>query len=215
MKFIIEKTMADKNSASPQGKSQVLDFLAPLAASMTDSIVRQEFVKQLSEHLQISESTVLSRIKPQAANRFGPADNSDDYCGTLEGNFMRLLLAVPTIISEARQFISPETFTDQFSSDLYSMVLGCFDENAHLDKLIDKVNDPEAKRIISLLYAKGAREENAIEELRHTIIRLQTKFLRFQIRQISKRLKFEPSKRTELMEQLKDFTTQLKELETP
>ena len=127
---------------------------------------------------------------------------------------MRLLLNAPTIISEARQFIRPETFTDQFSSDLYSKIIQCFDERASVDGLIDKVNDPDAKRTVSLLFAKGGQEENALEELRHTVVRLQSKYLRFQIRQLSNRLKFEPSKRTALMEQLKDFTTQLKELET-
>jgi len=213
--FIVEKAMADKGNATPQGKSKVLDFLAPLAASMTDAIVRHEFVKQLSERLNISESMVLGRIKPSGSVQTKVStEQNDDYCGTLEGNFMRLLLNAPTIISEARQFIRPETFTDQFSSDLYSKIIQCFDERASVDGLIDKVNDPDAKRTVSLLFAKGGQEENALEELRHTVVRLQSKYLRFQIRQLSNRLKFEPSKRTALMEQLKDFTTQLKELET-
>jgi len=66
MKFIIEKAIADKNADTPQGKSQVLDFLAPLAQSMTDSIVRQEFIKLIAEHLLISEATVHGRLKNNA-----------------------------------------------------------------------------------------------------------------------------------------------------
>jgi hypothetical protein len=63
------------------------------------------------------------------------------------------------------------------------------------------------------LYAKGAQEENALEELRHTVIRLQAKYLRRRIHEIGNRMKNEPSKRKDLMDQLKEFSTQLKELE--
>ncbi len=126
---------------------------------------------------------------------------------------MRLLLSTPSIIAEARQFIRPETFTDQFSNNLYSIILRCYDENQQLDTLIDTIIDPEMKRIVSLLYAKGLSEENPLEELRHTVVRLQAKYLRRQINEIGNQMKNEPSKRKTLMEQLKEFSTQLKELE--
>lgn len=213
MKFIIEKAVADKSADTPQGKSQVLDFLAPLGQSMTDSIVRQEFVKQLSEHLRISEATVHGRLKNHAyALNKNPLE-TQEYSGTLEGNFMRLLLSTPSLIPEARQFIRPETFTDQFSNNLYSMILRCFDENEHMDTLVDAITDPEVKRIVCSMYAKELRDENTLEELRHTVVRLQVKFLRRQIQEIGGRMKKEPLKRTAFMEQLKEFSTQLKELE--
>jgi hypothetical protein len=93
------------------------------------------------------------------------------------------------------------------------MIVRCYDENQQLDTLVDRIADPEVKRIVSLLYAKGAQEENALEELRHTVIRLQAKYLRRRIHEIGNRMKNEPSKRKDLMDQLKEFSTQLKELE--
>ena len=215
MKFIIEKAIADKNADTPQGKSQVLDFLIPLAQSMTDPIVRQEFKKQIAAHLNMTDA---STYEYKDFDKFvllqnKKAENADDYCGTLEGNFMRLLLSSPSIIAEARQFIRPETFTDQFSNNLYSIIIRCYDENQQLDTLVDRIADPEVKRIVSLLFTKGAQEENAFEELRHTAIRLQAKYLRRRIHEIGNRMKNEPSKRKDLMDQLKEFSTQLKELE--
>jgi DNA primase len=214
MKFIIEKAMADKSADTPQGKSQVLAFLVPLAQSITDSVVRQEFKKQIVDRLHITDASAYEQFDKFVSLQNKIAENPDNYCSTLEGNFMRILLTTPSIIAEARQFIRPETFTDQFSNNLYSMIVRCYDENQQLNTLVDRIADPEVKRIVSLMYAKGVQEENALEELRHTVVRLQSKYLRFQIRQLSNRLKFEPLKRTALMEQLKDFTTQLKELET-
>ena len=212
MKFIIEKAIVDKSIDTPQGKSQVLDFLVPLAQSMTDSIVRQEFVKQIAEHLQVSETTVHGRLKKSVTMQASAGD-PDNYCGTLEGKFVRLLLSNPSFIPETRQFISPETFTDQFSNNLYSIIIQCFEKNDQLNTLIDALSDPEAKRIVSLMYAKGVEEENPLEELRHTVLRLQGKYLKYQKYQIQKRLKSEPLNRKALMEQFKEFSTQLKELE--
>ncbi len=213
MEFIIKKAITDKGIDTPQSKSQVLEFLVPLAQSMTDSIVRQEFIKQIAEHLHVSEATVHGRLKKSLYLHNKITDNADDYCGTLEGNFMRLLLSSPSIIAEARQFIRPETFTDQFSNNLYSIIVRCYDANQQLDALIGTIIDPEMKRIVSLLYAKGLSEDNPLEELRHTVVRLQAKYLRRQINEIGNQMKNEPSKRKTLMEQLKEFSTQLKELE--
>jgi DNA primase len=213
MKFVIEKAMNDKSAETPQGRSQALDFLTPLAQSMADSIVRQEFIKLIAEHLNVSEATVHGRINNLVPSQSRTAESADDYCGTLEGNFMRLLVSNPSIIAEARHFIRPETFTDHFSNNLYSMIVRCYDENQQLDTLVDRISDPAVKRTVSLLYAKGMQEENALEELRHTIVRLQEKYLRRQIHDVGNRMKNEPSKRKALMEQLKEFSTQLKELE--
>ena len=214
MKFIIEKAVEDKSIDTPQGKSQVLAFLVPLAQSMTDSVVRQEFKKQIVDRLHITDASAYEQFDKFVSLQNKIAENPDNYCSTLEGNFIRLLLSSPSIIAEARQFIRPETFTDQFSNNLYSMIIRCYDKNERLDTLVDAITDPEVKRIVSLMYTKGVQEDNALEELRHTTVRLQAKYLRRQIHDIGNRMKNEPLKRKALMEQLKGFSTQLKELET-
>jgi replicative DNA helicase len=181
---------------------------------MTDSVVRQEFKKQIVDRLHITDASAYEQFDKFVSLQNKIAENPDNYCSTLEGNFIRLLLSSPSIIAEARQFIRPETFTDQFSNNLYSMIIRCYDKNERLDTLVDAITDPEVKRIVSLMYTKGVQEDNALEELRHTTVRLQAKYLRRQIHDIGNRMKNEPLKRKALMEQLKGFSTQLKELET-
>jgi DNA primase len=212
--FIVNKAIADKGADSPQKKSAVLDYLVPLAQSLSDSIVRQDFVKTVSELLNINESIVVSRIKRQSGAVQANAKSSDDYSSTVEGNFIRLLLCDPSLINEARRYIPPETFTDLFSTNLYSIIVQCYDEEPHLGTLMGSLSDPEAKRIVSLFFAKGAYEGNVHEELRHTMLRLQRKFLKNRIRQNQSLMKTRPRDRAALMEQVKEDSTQLKELET-
>jgi len=211
--FIIQKAMADKGVDSPQKKSAVLDYLVPLAQSISDSIVRQDFIKNISERLHVNESIVAGRIKRPGAAARTDFNSADDYSGSIEGNFMRLLLSDPSIIKEARRYITPETFTDQFSTDLYSIILRCFDENAQLNTLMGSLAEPEAKRIVSLLFSKEAQESNVHEELRHTMLRLQRKFLKNRIRLNQSLMKTQPLRRAALMDEVKHDSTQLKELE--
>jgi hypothetical protein len=139
-------------------------------------------------------------------------DTAAAYFGTIEGNFVRLLLNNPDRIKEARHFILPETFSDQFSGKLYSMLLTSYDEDARLTTLLGSIPDEETKRIISYAYALEAPGEDAREEVIHTIGRLQSKYLQKQIRDISDRMRKEPRNRTELLERLKEYSTQLKAL---
>jgi DNA primase len=215
--FIIEKTIADKGIESPQKKSAALDFLAPLIQSTTDSIVRQDLIKQISERLHVDENIIVSRIKKQTAalpRSEASALSTADYSATIEGNFIRMLLSNPESIKEARQYITPETFTDQFSTDLYSIILHCFDEAPNLGTLIGSIADPEMKRVVSRLFAQGEYEGALSEDLRHSMLRLQRKFLKNRIRQTQFTLKSQPHDKAALMEQVKQDSTQLKELET-
>jgi DNA primase len=218
MRFIIAKAMADHAADTPYGKSTALSALAPLVRSVTDSVVQGEFIKQISEALSLTEDVVRKRVKQSdtapAVTQRPSKDFSAAFFGTMEGNFIRLLLANPQLIDEARRFILPETFSDQFSGKLYSLLLASFDEDAHLTTLLGRIPDEDTKRVISFAYAQDANapEENAHEEMVHTMRRLQAKYLQKQIRDLSGQMKKEPRNGTMLLEKLKEYSTQLKAL---
>jgi len=217
MRFTIEKTAADNKADTPYGKSATLSALAPLAQSLTDAVVQREFVKQIGEFLSLGEDVVYQRIGrtrgPQTLQ--GGIQQSPDadaaYFGTIEGVFIRLLLTNPDLIPEARQFILPETFTDQFSGELYLDLLKSFDENERLETLLSRAGD-EAKRMISFAFANETRESDSREELIHTMKRLQEKFLRCKVNETRVLIGKEPSKRSVLLEKLRELSLQLKAL---
>jgi DNA primase len=216
MRFIIDRAVIDNTADSPYGKSAALTTLSPLVAAITDTVVKREFVKLISEALSLPEDLVYKRIRQAnvspALQEKQSKDTAAAYFGTIEGNFIRLLLNNPDRIKEARHFILPETFSDQFSGKLYSMLLTSYDEDARLTTLLGGIPDEETKRIISYAYALEAPGEDAREEVIHTIGRLQSKYLQKQVRDISDRMRKEPRNRTELLERLKEYSTQLKAL---
>lgn len=214
--FIIEKTIEDNDISSVRGKSAVITSLEPLYKSMKQ-LQKPFFVKELAEYLLIKEEDVLNRLKSlnnssTKSNLYlnGSAVKYD--INSLEGTFLRILFTKPELLLEARQYVVPETVTDSVSSDIYSLMIETFDEFGNLNDICDRTNDSELKRIISLLLVKPALEDYIHEELVQKIIHIRAKFLRFKLREIQVLMKREPDRRTELLSQLQDYSTQLKDL---
>jgi DNA primase len=216
MKFIIKKTIEDTGIDTPQKKSATLDAIVPLVQSMADSIVRMEFVKLLSEALHISEAIILDRFKrPTKTADPRTSWGNGDFAGTLEGHFLQLLISDPSLIKEACNYITPETFTDHFSGDLFFTIVTCFEKDPDLDSLVGSISDPEKKRIISQLFALGKYEGDVREDLRHSVLRLQRKFLKNRRHHYQERMKNELDNRTNLLKLVREDATQQKEIETP
>lgn len=87
-----------------------------------------------------------------------------------------------------------------------------YNQNGNLNRICDRTDNSEIKRIISLLLVKPALEDHINEELVQKIVHLRAKFLRFKLREIQVQMKKEPKRRTELLCQLQDYSTQLKDL---
>ncbi|HUI93054.1 MAG TPA: DNA primase [Chitinivibrionales bacterium] len=218
MKFIIAKTAADNRAETPYGKSAALNALAPLAQALSDAVVQREFVKQMGEALSLTEDVIYQRIR----QRQGPAaprpvrqeseDTAAAFFGTIEGNFIRLLLANPHLVLEARQFIAPETFTDKFSGELYLTVLRSYDESPDLVTLLKNVRDDETGRMLSFAFANEADAGNPNDELVHVMRRLQEKFIRSKIKANQEIMKKDPGQRAVLLEKNRDLSLQLKDL---
>jgi DNA primase len=216
MRFIIDRAIADNPADTPYGKSAALDALVPLIGSLGDAVVRREFIKQAGESLSVPEDIIYTRIR-QVTSAPGTLPQKQStaaaaYFATIEGNFIRILINHPDLINEARRYVQPETFSDQFSGKLYFIVLKSFDQDSGLKTLLANCADEETKRIVSCAFLAEPKESDAREEMIHSIGRLQMKFLKQRMRDVSDRIKKEPGNRTKLLEQLKDYSTQLKAL---
>jgi DNA primase len=215
LEFIIEKAI-DRHGRTPRGQKAVIEELAPLETSMTNALARSSFKKTLAERLGIDEKMVyqLMRAAGQAGGqKVSPAINDDVYLRSLEGSFLHLLITRPELIAEARQYIAPQTLTDVMASDIYSILLKLFDEKGNLNGIIDSTAEGEAQRIVSRMLVQPALEEHLQEELVQKIIHLRAKFLRARIRDIKVLLKQPVAARATLLTELKECSSQLKDLE--
>jgi DNA primase len=99
--------MQEHDASTPRGKSAVISALEPLVQSINDSIVRQNFKKELSERLNIDEKLVYSRFnkggkKNSTEERTGILSSDEEYLTSLEGSFLRILFTKPELINEIR-----------------------------------------------------------------------------------------------------------------
>jgi hypothetical protein len=130
----------------------------------------------------------------------------------MEGMFIWILLTNPELITDARKFILPETFTDQFSGEVYSILIDAFDENPALTTILNHANDEGLKRVLSFAYANDPPVTNAHDDLFHFMKRLQVKFLQHRERELRTRMKKTPLEGAELLKQIHDLITQRKAL---
>ncbi|MBD3343629.1 MAG: DNA primase [Chitinivibrionales bacterium] len=216
IEFVINKAIADHNGRTPRGKSEVINHCRPLFESIKDTIVRSSCIKQLAETLDIDERIVYSKIKNRKETSPDPntaRKTAVDFLQTLEGNFIRLIFFNPQLITMARERITPESLTDQFSANLYSIILTVYTQSGKLDQCISRAEDPETKTIFSLLAVYPVSEENAEEELFHTMKKLEIKYLRNSARQNRKKMENNPGQRAALLEENNRIMSQINRLE--
>ncbi len=175
MRYIIEKTAINRRRHSLR-KIGHAAALRPCSIA-SDPVVQREFIKQLAERLSLSEDLVHRQVRQgsgAATAGYAPSrpDEAAAYFGSIEGNFIRLLLSAPSLIAEARRFITPVTFTYQFTGELYLHLLASFDDKGSLDSLLSRAADNE-KRIITFAFRNETPVADANEELVQPMERLQ------------------------------------------
>jgi DNA primase len=213
--FIIQKAVSEHDKGSPQGKSAIITFLAPLIQSMSDSIVQHEFVKQLAEELDIAESLIYNKLNqaPKAGEGRTDKVSADAFLNTIEGRFLGLLTANPELIEAIEGRIAAEMFTDQFSAKLFLLIAQACREKLPFSNAISGEADPEARRILSALIVQPPPADNPQEELSHVIKRLERKYLKRRIREIGRMLGDKTESTEELLRKHKEFSQRLQELD--
>jgi len=217
--FIINR-MIVLHGKTPAGKTAVIEALKPLVISLRDQIIIDDLNNKIAEKLSSTEQEQKLAKKELLKNAGFNRTNSrqqpdvDQYFATsMEGLFIRILLAKPEFVPEARSYVLPETLTNDLSVNIYSLLLEVFDRDGSFDRILDSTPDPEIRRVVSLLMVKDIVEEHIHEELVQKIIFLRKKYLRSRQRECKILMKHEPHRREELLRLLQDYTTQLHELD--
>jgi DNA primase len=178
--FLIDMAAAESDG-SPHGKSRVLDELAPYAHAHQDAIVRDGFIEKLSQRLRLDKRLVADKIKGAAAPAAlaaAPAEKNDGEpaLNPLERDFLRLLVASPKLITEARKCLPPNYLTDPAAENIYSIMLGLHAEKGGLDGLLDACGEDAAlRRAVTWLSVYPLHGENLEEEFVQKVLLLRRK----------------------------------------
>jgi DNA primase len=217
--FVLGRAIGAHGLDTAHAKSAVVGDMAAVLDEVADDIVRADYVKRIADRLSVPEQLVLSRLKratplspPKPAEK-APVSHapSVSLANRPEGHFLRLLLSHPELITEAREYVGPDVLTDKFANELYSIVGKAFQQGGSLLRLLDLAENDDQKRCIAELSAAPVAAADPQDELVHTVVELQKKFLRTQLRAITQQLRQTPTDRA-LLQQQRDVSIKLKDL---
>ncbi|MDR3013439.1 MAG: DNA primase [Chitinispirillales bacterium] len=221
--FLIDKLISEHDDTS-HSKSKIADELVLYARTLSDSIVRDDFLTKLTQRLRVDRHHITEKFNKAGNSRLSSNDASahehvlpgdEKALGKLEEDFLRIILTRPEFIIHARRYISPETFTDATPANIYSVILECYASKGNLDELPDAIgSDSEAVRLVSMLTVKPMRMENIQAELDQKILRLRRKHLKNRMSLLREALgRGSEADKGQLLEEIKKCGEFLKELE--
>ncbi len=218
--FAIQHAVQTYALDTPQGKSAVVNHMAPLVAATSDPIVASEYVKQIAESSQVREQFVLAAVrKARTAGAREAGELSappEKFLSSVEGSVLALMVHHPQLIEIAMERVEAKTFTDSFSMNLYSLIVDTYRHDTTLQTLVSRVEEGEAKRVLSRILVQPWPVEDPELELRYGLGRLEAKALKAQMRSISSKLKNEHNdqQKNRLLEEQNRIAQSLRELET-
>lgn len=223
--FVLQRASQMHPGDTPHAKSAAVGELIPLLDELTDDIVRTDYVKRTADHFGVAQQHISARLKRpdglraalarQAAPQSPSASRTREapLSTRPEGHFLRLLLSFPQLIPEAEEYVRPETLTDRLGNELYSIVLRAYEADPSLKTLMRELTDENTKSAMAELASQPLVADNLSDELAHTVIELQKKFLRNRIRETTIQLRKAPAD-VALLKQQQDLATKLRDLTT-
>ena len=215
VQFILKRAMEKYNQETATGKSSIVGHILPLIQSTTDSIMKAEYIKKVAEKLDIKEHLIYAKIPRKKKNRVQlptphPDSVTEHFIETEEGSFLHILVKEPQLIETAQKHISPETFTDPFIKNLYSLITETYSKDKSLKSIIDRSDNSDMKKALSLMLIKEVTSQDHQEDLSHKVKRFLLKLNKKCMHENTKKIRNEndPDARKKLLHDQKVLITQ-------
>ena len=139
---------------------------------------------------------------------------SEHFIETEEGSFLHMIVKEPDLIEAAEKHISAETFTDPFIKNLYLLVTQTYKKDKSLNSIIDRADNSDIKKALSLMLIKEVTSQDHQEDLSHKVKRFLLKLNKKYMHEITKKIRNEsdPETRKKLLHDQKVLITQRGEL---
>jgi DNA primase len=154
------------DSRSSSGKSKICSEMLPTIAKVTDAVLKFEFIKRLSEKLQIREEALLSEIKKVKPDRaYEPPEELASGIGPqaamAEKIIVGLMLEDPEIIAGVKGRLKPSDFEDPSTRKIAEEIFASFGDGKSFvpSRLINRLAEPDLTKMI-------AESTSLIEEIK-------------------------------------------------
>ncbi|MFH0772183.1 MAG: DNA primase [Candidatus Omnitrophota bacterium] len=137
------------------GKSKICAEMLPTIARISDSILKHEYLKQLSERLQVREEALFSALK-QVKSDYSYEPKVEvcaqrSFCDTPEKIIIGIMLEDPGYIAFVRDSLKADEFTDESARDIISEIFEAYSRSEIFkpSQLINRLNNEDLSRIVS------------------------------------------------------------------
>jgi len=120
--FLLHRIMGAETPESPLEARRLVDRLKPVLIAVRDPVERSMYIQRVAAHLGVSESAILDRIRPRAAEgRRAPAPRERGQLldPTAEEHLLVLLLHHPELRTDLR-ILPPTIFSNALDRELFN-----------------------------------------------------------------------------------------------
>jgi DNA primase len=215
VQFIINRAVKIYSPETAKGKSSIVEHILPLIQSTSDTIMKAELIKKTAEKLDIQEHHIYAKL-PRRKRRGAQPENeppvtvSDNFIETEEGSFLHILVKEPELIETAQKHLTTETFSDSFIKKLFSLIVRTYTADKSLKHIIDRTDNSDIKKALSLMLIKEIPSDNHKDDLSHKVKRFLLRLNKKEMHEITLKIRNEknPDAKKKLLHDQKVLITQ-------
>ncbi len=167
LSYRLDRAREENNDTSLQGKISVVNKLLPFLAKVPNSVERTEWVRQISEKLDINDRAFLEQLKNTLAQNRSRIDiprepKQDAPAFDTEFFLLQLMLSGEDLARDIRRQVKIEEFDQSRYRELVQKSYEMLDEGEALrvDRLLDRVESSESKSELSRIAMEPLAFEN-------------------------------------------------------
>lgn len=166
--FMINRVISDTGKDSAESKAKAVSALLDFVKRSDNIIVKREWVKNISQNLNIDENAVWSEVKRRERSQFRSFTDTKNRHDKIDKNIKKVAISVEenllNLILNDRSLItkvSQDCFQEARCEKVYGMIISGLSDAEILNSL-----SGEDKSWFSALTLKGAEHKNPEEALR-------------------------------------------------
>jgi DNA primase len=131
--YYIDRTLQDRETSSAEGKVEVLKTVMPIINRIGQPIVRDDYIRKLTERLEVKEDHIRSFSKPSSTSKYQEAPSQiNEY--RPEEFLLALMLQKSEAVEIADKAKVIEDFGNPFFKDIGKVVIEAYRKTGSLPK---------------------------------------------------------------------------------
>lgn len=214
IEYRLENLLSQYPKLYPEDRVKIVKEISPYLASIKNKIVFDSYIKYIATKLNIREETLRESII------FGKQERKSIDMGKIvavenraERELLYLMLTEKEILKKVKNDLVPSDFSDRNCQRIVEVLFKLKEEEINLPKIINFIEDEEAKKTLSeILLKEIAISENREKIIQDYIEKIKENKLQEKLKNIQKELENlnDPEKEKQLLKDYEEIVKKIK-----